>query len=299
MNWLIFQYTLPRDHKSRVTLWRRIKKLGAISPIQGTHILPDTPDCLEGFQWLLQTVKEDGGDTLLVHSDRLQGFSDEDLKQLFHQEMRGDYLKLQDELKNPPADLDFRRLLKRFQDLQSRDHFNSPEGQKTARLLQKLREQHNPRVQLPLKKKADFQGRTWRTRPGIFVDRIASAWFIRTFLDPHAVIHYSDESREGEITFDLLDADFTHVADLCTFEVLVHSFEETSPEMLKLAEIIHALDVEEAGVTPPEAEGLKAIFNGYIAQGLPDHDRAEQGGQVLSALLAHFKAQMAGLEVLQ
>ncbi len=68
MSWLVFSYSLPSKGQSspRVTLWRRLRRLGAISVKTGIHILPDQEEYIEGFQWLAQEVQQAKGEALVL-----------------------------------------------------------------------------------------------------------------------------------------------------------------------------------------------------------------------------------------
>src|ERR671925_1396571 len=81
MTWLVFSYSLPSKAQSspRVALWRRLRRLGAIAPTGGIHLLPDREECLEAFQWLTEEVKQAKGDALVMHVDQFEGLSDADL----------------------------------------------------------------------------------------------------------------------------------------------------------------------------------------------------------------------------
>jgi hypothetical protein len=96
---------------------------------------------------------------------------------------------------------------------------------------------------------AEYRGRTWITRKNIHVDRIASAWLIRRFIDPKGTIKFVNgqgyRAKNGEVGFDMFEAEFTHEGDKCTFEVLVERFSIREPGIKILAEIIHDVDVKD------------------------------------------------------
>src|SRR6185436_9545544 len=95
----------------------------------------------------------------------------------------------------------------------------------------------------------EVRGRVWVTRKGIHVDRIGSAWLIRRFIDPEArfkfVIGKGYTPEPGELRFDMFEAEFTHSADCCTFEVLLKEFSVTEAALRPLAEIVHDIDLKE------------------------------------------------------
>src|SRR5574342_100540 len=75
---------------------------------------------------------------------------------------------------------------------------------------------------------AAYQGRTWVTRQGVGIDRMASAWLIRRFIDGAARFKFLSargvRPAPGEVRFDMYDAEFTHDGAACTFEVLIDRF---------------------------------------------------------------------------
>ena len=95
-----------------------------------------------------------------------------------------------------------------------------------------------------------FQDRTWVTRKGIHVDRMASAWLIRGFIDPNARFKFVPakgyQPQPGEIRFDMYEAEFTHEGDRCTFEVLIERVGLSDPGLCPIAEIVHDIDLKDA-----------------------------------------------------
>jgi hypothetical protein len=121
---------------------------------------------------------------------------------------------------------------------------------------------------------ADFSGRTWATRRHLWVDRMASAWLIKRFIDRKAKFLWLDTPKKCPKTalgFDFDGAAFTHVGSRVTFEVLAASFGlEADPAIARIATIVHCLDVGSAPV--PEAPGIEAVLGGLRAAA-PDDDK--------------------------
>ncbi len=111
----------------------------------------------------------------------------------------------------------------------------------------------------------DYQNRVWQTRKKPFVDRMASAWLIKRYIDPDATFIYGDAidtSKENIITYDMNQATFTHIGDLCTYEVLLQSFQLHENIVLQnIGKIIHNLDLNDDKYITPEAEGIKMILS--------------------------------------
>jgi hypothetical protein len=136
------------------------------------------------------------------------------------------------------------------------------------------------------------RGRTWVTRRGVKVDRMASAWLIRRFIDPDARFKFVEAKgyvREpGELRFDMFDAEFTHEGDACTFEVLVHRFELAERGLGPLAEVIHDIDLKDGRFGRPEAAGVALQVDGIAAGTDDDEERIRQASPMLDALMRGF-----------
>ncbi|MGH7538090.1 MAG: chromate resistance protein ChrB domain-containing protein [Gemmatimonadales bacterium] len=138
-------------------------------------------------------------------------------------------------------------------------------------------------------------GRTWVTRAGVQVDRIASAWLIRRFIDPDARFKFAPargyRPETGELRFDMFEAEYTHEGARCTFEVLVQRFGLASDSGLgAIAEIVHDIDCKDERFGRPETAGVAALL-GAITARHPDDDlrRLEQGGALFADLYDTFR----------
>jgi hypothetical protein len=118
-----------------------------------------------------------------------------------------------------------------------------------------------------------YRGRAWATRRRLWVDRVASAWLIRRFIDTEARflwLEKPDHCPGNALGFDFDGAAFTHIDDRVTFEVLVASFGlETDPGLNQLGRLVHYLDV--GGLPVAEAAGLEAVLAG-LRDNTPDDD---------------------------
>ena len=134
------------------------------------------------------------------------------------------------------------------------------------------------------------RNRVWVTRTGVKVDRIASAWLVRRFIDDHAKFKFVEghdyAAEAGEIRFDMRSGDLTHQADNCTFEVMVDRFGLDAPGLAALAEIIHDIDLDEDKYGRAEKAGVAAFIAGLVASCADDNQRIERGSALLDALLA-------------
>jgi hypothetical protein len=132
----------------------------------------------------------------------------------------------------------------------------------------------------------------WVTRRGVFVDRIASAWLIRRFIDPKARFKFVAgpryAARPGEIRFDMFQAEYTHRGDWCTFETLLHEFRLTHPALHAIGEIVHDIDLKDARFERPETEGIQLLLQGLVRAQADDARRLKAGGQVFYSLFAQL-----------
>ena len=138
----------------------------------------------------------------------------------------------------------------------------------------------------------EFRGRTWVTRTGVHVDRIASAWLIRRFIDPEARFRFvrpSDRVEGPEIRFDMFEAEFTHEGDRCTFEVLLRRFALRDRALARLGEIVHDIDLKDGKHAHPETSGLDHLIAGIAMRHKDDEARLRDGAAVLEALYEYFK----------
>jgi len=140
---------------------------------------------------------------------------------------------------------------------------------------------------------SEFRGKTWLTRPGIKVDRMASAWFIRRFIDPKAPFRFAEPSaprRRGEVRFDMVGGDFTHEEERCTFETLVQRMGAADDGVVALAEIVHDLDLKDAKFGRAEVAGVQRLIEGIVARHDRDSERLERGFALFDDLHAALKA---------
>jgi hypothetical protein len=136
-------------------------------------------------------------------------------------------------------------------------------------------------------------GRTWVTRTGVQVDRIASAWLIRRFIDPEARFKFVPargyEPAPGELRFDMFEAEYTHVGDECTFQTLVKRFAVEDSAVHAIAEIIHDIDCKDERFARAETAGIASLVRGIVSAHAADDARIERGGAILDDFHASFR----------
>lgn len=135
-------------------------------------------------------------------------------------------------------------------------------------------------------------GTMWVTRRGIGVDRMASAWLIRRFIDPEARFRFEAEGYEpaaGERRFDMFDAEYTHEGESCTFETLVRRFALRDRALAPLGEIVHDVDCKDGKFARPEAPGIALVVDAIRQASADDRVRLERGGALFDDLYARFR----------
>lgn len=139
----------------------------------------------------------------------------------------------------------------------------------------------------------DFQDRTWVTRKGIHVDRMASAWLIRRVIDPNARFKFVPakgyQPEPGEIRFDMYEAEFTHEGDRCTFEVLIERLRLLDPGLGPIAEIVHDIDLKDSKFAREETPGIDRIIAGIAMANKDDEARLARGSALFEDLYEYYK----------
>ncbi len=302
-NWLLLLYALPaRRGSSRVSLWRHLKKSGAIALKSSTYILPDEPAHRERFQWLAQQVRDGGGDATLIRATDIEGLTDGEIVRMFNTARAEDYATLSADIvrfiganKRKPTDTfanEVERFTARLEEIRHIDFFNSPKAQDARMRLEQARALHTkpdwPPGKLAVKK---FTGRTWLTRPRPEIDRVGSAWLIRRFIDPKArFVFASDPAQHPDaLPFDMMGVEFSHHHDDCTFETLVKRFGLDDPALRRLAEMVHVADLEDGKFPHPECIGIDRVLKGWGRAGLSDEMLLQKGGECFDALYDYLR----------
>jgi hypothetical protein len=306
VRWIGLTYSLPSGSSSspRVAIWRRLRQLGAASPTGSLYLLPFSEESQEAFGWLAQEIEEAGGDALVLQIDRLEGEAEERLIASFRGARAEEYRKIAAEAdeaaeqagraglgREERTDLRDRleKLRRRFAEVARIDFFHAPEGTEAAAALARLEaglgRGEGPAREVPPAELARYRGRRWVTRPRPHVDRLASAWLIRRFVDPTAEIRYGDTPEPDEVSFDMCDAEFGHRGALCTFETLIASFGlGGDPALAALAEIIHEIDLRDGLSARPEIPGIDGLLRGWASAGWSDAELERNGTALFEGL---------------
>lgn len=312
--WLLLIHQIPpKPSYLRVKIGRRLQALGAVPVKNSVYILPRSEQAFEDFQWVRREIVAGRGDASVCEVQFVDGLSDGGVEALFTAAREADYealtreaRRLQDSRQPARRRLATRkertsvallRLRKRLGEVAAIDFFGAPgrdavEGILAAveAALRRSGAAAPPEGVTPL---GEVRGRTWVTRTGVHVDRIASAWLIRRFIDPDARFKFvrgqDYAPAAGELRFDMFQAEFTHEGGGCTFEVLLRRFGVREAALRHLAEIVHDIDLKDAKFSRPEAPGVGSLVAGIAMRHPDDDSRLRDGGGVFEALYEFFK----------
>jgi hypothetical protein len=277
------------------------------------YALPNTDDAREDFEWMLREIVKEGGEATLCEAKLIEGLSDDEVQRSFHVARDADYAaigeaarELQAELlrgtipeqRRVQAEAEVSRLRRRLTEVGRIDFFGAPGREAAEGRVSGLEERIRPTgdAATPVTRRAspdDFRGRVWVTRKGVHVDRIASAWLIRRFVDPEARFKFVSfkgyRAEANELRFDMFEAEFTHEGELCTFEVLLARLGLRDRALVPIAEIVHDIDVKDAKFGRPESLGIDRLIAGIAMANKDDEGRLAQGTVVFEGLYEYFR----------
>jgi hypothetical protein len=315
--WIIFFYSVPsKPVSSRMKVWRKLIKAGAVQLKGSVYILPFNEDHYEFLQWLVSEIAGMKGEADFVKIEKVDTMKDPEIIALFNRQRASDYKVIEKALEDierklsstqkggksqnlPNMSDHIARLLKDFEEVKKIDFFSSDEGKSLAVKIKQAEgeiKRHSvtgakkigPAAIIP-QSPDDYQGKTWTTRKRPFIDRMASAWLIRKFIDRDATFVFLNEKdmetvAKHYIAFDVRGGEFTHTGDLCTFEVIIKSFGLKDKALRKIAEIVHDLDMKDEKYNAAEAKGLEDILTGIRMTTKDDAEALEKGMAVFEML---------------
>jgi hypothetical protein len=315
-SWLLLIHQIPaKPAYLRVKIWRRLQGIGAIAVKNAVHALPMNEETQEDFEWLIREIVEGGGEAFVCEARLIDGLSDEEVRTLFDRARDADYKEVVEAARAVAKQLrpkatseaiaDLRgqvaRLRKRLAEIAAIDFFGAI-GREAAEsslrgLEARLSEDDAVRNKATVDSDASAVGalrnRTWVTRQSVYVDRIASAWLIRRFIDPDARFKFvagkGYRPADGELRFDMYEAEFTHEGDKCTFEVLLERGALKDPALRAIGEIIHDIDLKDDKFGRTEVAGIRTLIEGISIATKDDSERIARGTEVFNNLYEYFK----------
>jgi len=319
--WMLLIHQLPpKPTNLRVRTWRKLQKLGAVAIKNSVYVLPFNEKTHEDFQWLKQEIAAAGGEATVFRAGSVEGATDEEIVAAFRKERDEEYARVAagleglagavreqrrgghlsaGRLTGYEAELD--KLHAELERIVATDFF-AAKGRKAAlvayeRSQKTLRASQSQRragartgaAQGDALDRSRYQGQRWVTRRNLHIDRLASAWLIKQFIDKHPRFHFvaEGETVEGGIPFDMFGAEFAHQGEDCTFETLIKRFDLSGdPALVELAEIVHDVDLKDNKFNRLEAAGLDAVVNGLAALLKDDRKLLRQASAVFDGLYA-------------
>lgn len=314
--WLLLIHQLPKEPAYlRVKIGRRLARVGAVALKNSVYVLPRRDGTTEDFEWVRNEIVAGGGEATIVEALLVSGLADDEVEARFREAKDAEYASLVREAeaieveprgrrKRPLTDDEqqaarsaLERITQRMDEAATTDFFDAPlRGVLTMRLRELAAKLEPEAPSVEAQEAAHrVEGGTWVTRSGIHVDRIASAWLIRRSIDPRATFKFVPAKAyvhaEGELRFDMFEAEYSHVGDACTFETLLHRFGLDEAGLYAVAEVVHDIDIKDEKFQRPETAGVAACIAGICRASADDETRLARGGVIFDALLAHFAAK--------
>jgi hypothetical protein len=301
--WLMILHQIPpKPAYFRAKVLKRLTQVGALQLKNSAYMLPDREDTLEDFEWICQEIVQEGGSAWLFRSEALAGMSSEEIEESFRRLHKAEYVELIESAQllmsaaRPSSEDDrttYAKLSRRQQELRRIDFFEPPERGELDELMSRIDKQ----IRTAGTREASginingsaFLNRIWVTRAGIKEDRIASAWLIKRFIDSQATFQFVDvrtyAHEAGKIRFDMVEGEFTHRGDSCTFEVLIADHDlAADAALVAIGQIIHDIDLKDDRFQRPETVGIARMIEGLCLQTRVDVQRLERGFGIFETL---------------
>jgi hypothetical protein len=309
--WLVLLVSLPpASSRVRVGVWRKLKRMGAVSLKGAAWLLPETGETTELFQWLMQEIGTVGGEAALLHVDRIEPLDAAQLGGLFRKERGAEYEAVRRSCeallgslfgRGTPSVQTLARVrtklgvAKRELDRVERiDYLRAPEGEAARAFFRRVEMKLGAIGERPKKAKAVRREglpplrSVWVTRERPHIDRIASAWLVKRFYDAGARFVFSEDPKAAKkaVPFDVLGAEFGHQGEDCTFETILKRLGLKDRKLKAIAEMVHEADLRDGKFARAESAGLELTLQGMAATHPDDHDLLNAGMAVFDGLYA-------------
>ena len=305
--WLLLIHQLPpRPLYLRAQVRRRLVQAGALPLKNSVYVLPDTPECLEDLQWIGQEAIAGGGEAIVcraafigtpTHTELKRRFLDDTARRLapVQEALTGHLAALRRRKSASPAGSDILRLQRMVDAAMKSDFFGSHAGIEVQTLMTAIKSLLKKPGNAPAGRGqfgGDLKGRVWVTRRDPHIDRLATAWLIRRFVDPAARFRFVDSAGgavlKTERSFDIVGGDFTHERDRCSFETMTARLGLKDPALRQIAEIVHDLDLKDGKFGRPDAVGVQRLVEGLSAAHADSGARVQAALPIFDALFASF-----------
>ncbi len=292
--WLLLAFTLPTKQASkRVEVWRKLQRYGAVSLGNSGYLLPNCSANQERFEWLATAIRKYCGEASVVSVRSIDNLSAPQLVGRFAEARASEYQELIRELQklhsiapHKRASSRVSRLRARFQEIVEIDFFDSPLQKRAEELLVRADTSPLTTPEAPKINRRQYLGRLWVTRPRPGIDRSASAWLIRRFIDKKARFTFAPEEhvRRGAVPFDMFHGGFGHRGEDCTFETRQKTFRIRDKKVGVIGQMIHDADLLDEKFGRKEGFGVDEVLKGWAKQGIPDKELLERGMPLIEAL---------------
>lgn len=300
--------SLPTGNSTlRMRVWRALKSTGCGVLRDGVYVLPIEAPQAAAMVEAESEVRAAGGFAMTVELNLKTSTQLEHVRKLF--DRSEEYGALVKQLNAAKASLTrlgkrkagtlFQRLQSAFEELAAIDFYPGQAHLQAKDAMSALEreaqalssgEPHVSRKKVRRLDPADYRGRTWATRKDLWVDRLASVWLIRRFIDKNAKFAWVDRPRDrpkGSVGFDFDGAEFTHLDSRVTFEVLMASFGlDDNPALASIGQAVHFLDT--GGIPVADAKGLETMLRGIKAGARGDDEMALEAGKVFDSFYSAY-----------
>jgi hypothetical protein len=292
--WLLLTFTLPtRRASQRVEVWRKLQRYGGLPLGNSGYLLPNKPMNLERFEWLAQAIRKYAGEASVVSVQKIDNISAPQLVSRFTEARERDYQQLIRELQKLPANASqkrnsgrLNRYRARYREIVKIDFFGSPLRKRVEQMFARAEAPGMPAERARKLNPKDYLNRLWVTRPRPGIDRSASAWLIRKFIDKKARFTFAEEAAvpSPAIPFDMFQEGFGHRGDDCTFETLQKEFQIRDRRVSAIGEMVHDADLSDGKFGRKEAFGVDEVLKGWARKGVLDRDLLERGIEMIEGL---------------
>ena len=310
--WLLLAHQLPsRASNARVKTWRRLQQIGAVPARNSVYVLPNTDQCREDFEWMRAEIVALGGEATVFLAESLSPEGHEAIVRSFRDAREADYRALKADAdrawsaaggRRSASASSRERLVRTVRALRDRlaaiqridfcQASGQPEAETAiARMEAKVMTHTQAQRQRPAKGaegREIFTKRRWVTRPRPGVDRMSSAWLIRTFVDPDATFAFVSRPEGADVAFDMYEGQFGHDGSSCTFEVLAERFQVRDAAVRRIGQIVHDLDMKDTRYGLPETATIGHLVEGLRRKHADDHALLEHGIAMFDALARSF-----------
>jgi hypothetical protein len=294
--WLVLIFGLPAKRASqRVSVWRQLQRFGAVPLGKSGYFLPNDPTNHERFERVSTVIRKHGGKAWVFAVQEQDSSSSDYLTQQFVEARSRDYRELIRDFGRPLSRPsggsktgEIKRLRTRFQEVAAIDFFHSPLRERIEVMLKRAEGESSMSATagIPSVDRRAYKGRLWVTRPRPGIDRSASAWLIRRYIDSKARFGFAQEANApaGAVPFDMFHGGFGHRGEDCTFETLKKVFRTRNRRVDVIAQIVHDADLGDEKFGRKEGFGIDEVLKGWASENISDKELLARGMQMVEGL---------------